>query len=358
MAKQHYCFLKKFNNYFNRKIIKFESLTDYQNNSDDSYIPVDANGVMTPFDFNPNDNVTTEIIANDVPFEPDYFLLLDADENIVQRWFCIEQKRNRQGQWLYQLKRDVVSDNLDSLLTAPIFVEKGMLKEDDPFVVNNEGMSLNQIKRNELIIFDKSQTAWIVGYLAKNSGGADINIQVDSENINIDYVTLADIASAMGTTEGILNNFINTDGGTSQKGYFTSSVSMRVFCAYGEAYTPYSYNFDADFSSGNGSEGIDYQNARPYLFISTLGNNPQKMIEPFRQAVIIKQALWRSQVASMLNKSYYLTQSQLNKLWEFNGSYLKYNGKYYQISINELGSHTTSVNRVKKDGTYNLLSWL
>ena len=361
MAKQYYCFLEKFNNYFNRKIIKFDSLSNYQTHSNRSFIPSDSEGGMTPFDFNPNDNVTTEIIVNDVPFDPDYFLLLDEDQEIIQRWFVLEQKRNRQGQWLYQLKRDVISDNLDSLLEAPIFVQKGMLKEDDPFIVNDEGMSLNQIKQSEQLIGDKSNTAWIVGYMAKNAGGADINVQVNSEDIKGDFLTLGDIASAMGTTEGVLNGFVNTDGGNTNRGYFTTSISMRVFAVYvntdygGSPYDPYNYTFSPDFSSGTGSMGTSYMSAKPYLFISTLGNNATKMTEPFRQAVINKQALWRSQIASMLGKSYYLTQSQLDILWGFNGRYLKYNGKYYQISISELGSHATTVNRIRKDGTYSAI---
>ena len=153
MAKQHYCFLERFNNYFNRKLIKKESLEDYQSASADSFIPVDANGNMTPFDFNPNDNITTEIIANGVPFDPDYFLLLDSDGEIVSRWFVLEQKRNRQGQWLYFLRRDVLADSLDTLINAPLFVEKGMIKDyQSPLLLNNEDVNVNQIKKKEILL--------------------------------------------------------------------------------------------------------------------------------------------------------------------------------------------------------------
>ena len=126
----------------------FTSLADYESASEDFFIPENNDSSMKSFDFNPNDNVTTEIIANDVPFNPDYFLLLDDDANIVQRWFILKQTRNRQGQWVYSLKRDVIADNLDTLKNAPIFVQKGMLAEDDPFIVNDEGMSLNQVKQD------------------------------------------------------------------------------------------------------------------------------------------------------------------------------------------------------------------
>ena len=81
------------------------------------------------------------ILANNVSFTPDYFLLFDSEENIISRWFVIEEKRNREGQWIYSLRRDVIADNLESLLTAPIFVHKGMLKENDTFIGNTRRVS-------------------------------------------------------------------------------------------------------------------------------------------------------------------------------------------------------------------------
>ena len=191
MAKQYYCFLERFNNYFNRKLIRKETLEDYQNASVDSFIPIEANGNMTPFDFNPNDNITTEIIVNDVPFDPDYFLLLDADENIVSRWFVLEQKRNRKGQWLYFLRRDVLADSYEELNTVPIYVERGIIKDfESPLLLNNEDLRVNQIKKKEILLKDKTNCAWLVLYLKKgvlgnatigpdNNGKITINVPAD-----------------------------------------------------------------------------------------------------------------------------------------------------------------------------------
>ena len=168
MAKQHYCFLERFNNYFNRKVIRYESLSDYQDNAQDDFIPVDSEGNMTPFDFNPNDNITTEIIANGVPFDPDYFLLLDDAGEIISRWFVLEQKRNRQGQWLYFLRRDVLADSYNELAEAPLYVEKGIISDiTSPLLTNNEELRVNQIKKEEILLKDKSACAWLVMYLKK-----------------------------------------------------------------------------------------------------------------------------------------------------------------------------------------------
>lgn len=172
MAKQCYCFLERFNNYFNRKLIKYDALEDYQNNSQSSFIPIDDNGRMLPFDFNPNDNITTEIIANDVPFDPDYFLLLDDEENIVSRWFVLEQKRNRKGQWLYFLKRDVLADSYNNLINAPVYVEKGIINDiSSPLLLNNENLIVNQIKKEEILLKDATECPWLILYLKKGALG-------------------------------------------------------------------------------------------------------------------------------------------------------------------------------------------
>ena len=193
MAKQHYCFLERFNNYFNRKLIKYDVLEDYQSNSQSSIIPTDDSGRMLPFDFNPNDNITTEIICNDLPFDPDYFLLLDADENIVSRWFVLEQKRNRKGQWLYFLRRDVLADSYEELNTVPIYVERGIIKDfESPLLLNNEDLRVNQIKKKEILLKDKTNCPWLVLYLKKgvlgnatigpdNNGKITINVPINNE---------------------------------------------------------------------------------------------------------------------------------------------------------------------------------
>ena len=334
--KEHYCFLEKFNNYFNRKIIMFNSLEDYENASKDFFIPVDAEGGMLPFDFNPNDNVMTEIIANGVPFTPDYLLILDSEGNINSRWFVMEEVRNRKGQWTYTLKRDVIADHIDSLYDAPIFVEKGMLQEDDPFIVNSEGMSFNQIKKDETRLLDKSKSSWIVGYMAKNIGGSDVNVQVANESIKIDYVTLGQIASDIGTTEGVLDSLLNFGDEVSNKAYFSTSFSMKVAVVYAgdgvDAYTDYQYSFNEDFTNGTGAITAS-GTARPYLFGSTLGTNQNLFTDLFKQAVINNKSLLLSQLQNILGTSYLLTNSQLEQLKTYNGKYVKYNGEFYKLNI-------------------------
>ena len=143
------CLLKKFNNYFNRIIKGFSTLSDYQSASDDFYLYDQA------INWNPADNVSTELVMNDCPFDADYLLILDHESNIVSRWFIMETVFTRQGQYKHELRRDVIYDHLTNLMNAPVYVEKGWLQDSDPFIFNPEGMSFNQIKTDEKLLKDK-----------------------------------------------------------------------------------------------------------------------------------------------------------------------------------------------------------
>ena len=343
--KYHYCFLEKFNNYFNRKIIMFSSLEDYQNNSKDFFIPfIKGTENYAPMDFNPNDNVMTEIIGNNVPFSPDYILIFDEDNNIVSRWFILEEKRNRQGQWTYTLRRDVISDHIDTLYDAPIFVQKGMLQQDDPFIVNSEGMNFNQVKVNEVKLSDRTDTGWLVGYMARNSSGTDINIQVASEEIVKDYVTLEEIASEIGTTSGILNDLINFEDDTSNKARFTYEVAFRFGIRYVgagiQATQSFYYYFDSTLSNGN-RYNMPTPTSDLFHTLSNLNNVNDTRVK-FIEAVYNNKVSLLSQMPSILGRDYFFNEQQLEMLKGHIGDTIKYNGKFYKLNIRELPSTSSS----------------
>ena len=336
--KLHYCFLERFNNYFNRKIIKYDTLLEYQNNSKDFFIPEDSQGRMLPFDFNPNDNVMTEIIGNDVPFTPDYFLLLDDEQNIVSRWFVLEEKRNRQGQWLYTLRRDVVSDNLETLKDAPIFVEKGMLQEDDPFITNDEGMNLNQVKRSMTPLKDRTNSAWVVGYIAKDAIVSDESVSVITQQKK-NYSTLSDIASVIGTTESVLSGLINSD----VPARFSNAININ----YAVAYDRFGYLVTSTLYSNN-LEGITIRSASDNITDRLYNSLPtttqpavEVLIRKFADSMLARKASLYSQMPSIMARDYFLTRSQLDQLRMFEGQTILYLGAYYTLHVSVSGNSSS-----------------
>lgn len=159
-------YLKKFNNYYNRRVKYYSDVDEYIASSED-YTFNDR------VDFNPGDDVVTYKTANldAVSFHPDYLLVLDENDahNIISRWFVLEMKRERNGQYTMTFKRDVIADHFEQLKGSPMFVYKGNLKADNALIYNNESVSVNQIKTKEWLLKDFTKTSWIVGYVANDS---------------------------------------------------------------------------------------------------------------------------------------------------------------------------------------------
>lgn len=155
-------FFLQFNNYYNRKVRKFDSLSDYA-----SFVLGPETGVNR--NFNPNDGIDAEATVNWAYKIPDYCIVTNTQGTILSRWFVIEAKRLRNGQYRMALHRDLFVDFYEEIINAPVFVEKATLQADNPLIFNNEQMTYNQIKRSEDLLKDESGIAWIVGYMASNA---------------------------------------------------------------------------------------------------------------------------------------------------------------------------------------------
>lgn len=223
--------LKGFNNYFNRKIKKYDSIEDYASHST-------ASLTVPTFNFNPNDSVRTEVVlgkgevGEDAFFDfektnaADYLVAYttqtlhnpdeeDVDVNTIEsRWFITEVVRTRGGQYHISLKRDSIADNFESLLSCPAFIKKGMISDDNPLIVNDEGVRVNQIKTSETLLKDGSNSAWIVGYLSKDfvdkSDPTDpISVQVPDGDY--ESITIEDLAAELGVSATALEQILVTD---------------------------------------------------------------------------------------------------------------------------------------------------
>lgn len=208
--------LKGFNNYFNRKIKKYSEVNDYVDNSSLSYTFIDIN-------FNPNDGVVTEqVLGSEDQLEedskilnwendgsPDYIVCYESEfihnddepdveiKHIKSRWFVLESVRTRAGQYKLALKRDVIADHLEQILTNPCFVEKGYVQPNNPLIFNQEGVSFNEIKQSpEHKLWDETGIPWLVLYIAKNFPASDTPNVDANGNLPIVGNTVADVSTA------------------------------------------------------------------------------------------------------------------------------------------------------------------
>lgn len=203
--------LKKYNNYFNRKIKLLSTTEDYKNAS---------SGFLTfeGTNWNPNDGIrTTHVLGKGVASDPainecDYLVCYESDgdaESIVSRWFVLEAIRTRGGQYELHLKRDTVADNFNSLISCPAYIKKGVVSDDNPLVLNNEGISVNQKLEDQVPLKDASGSAWLVGYMAKNFG-VDDTVSVQLDDLEQDYTSIEDIAADLGISASDLSAALTT----------------------------------------------------------------------------------------------------------------------------------------------------
>lgn len=183
--------LLQYNNYYNRHAKKEATLAGYQ--SKGTFLATFPN-----IDFNPSDGITTSQIVNFVPAaaEPDYLLVCDDSGNIESRWFILESTRTRGGQYNLGLKRDIVADYYDYVLSSPAFIEKATLPNDgsDPFIHNPEQMTFNQILKSRTPLYDKTGVPWMVIYSAK---GTQIDVEFSDNGVSTDIFKVFNTEAGM-----------------------------------------------------------------------------------------------------------------------------------------------------------------
>jgi len=164
--------LLHYNNYFNRIIKKENTFADYIAADPDYKSTININ-------FEPGDGITTSLILGcgqtDFLFangeEYDYLVAKEETKTeINSRWFIVEQHRTRDGQYELMLKRDVIADNYNEVISSPIFLEKGFINDvNDPLLYNSEAMNVNQIKQLEVPLKDETECGWVVGYIPSDA---------------------------------------------------------------------------------------------------------------------------------------------------------------------------------------------
>lgn len=335
------CFLKKFNNYFNRKVIGFETLAEYQNAAEEFFMPTYT------ISFDPKDNVSTEIIMNECPFDADYVLVLDLEFNILSRWFVMENVFVRAGQKHFMLRRDVIYDNLEELMLSPVYVQKGWLKDSDPFIFNSEGMSFNEIKKDETLLKDDTGGSYIVGYIAKNSTPTEVNIQTEPVKIP-DSIDLETIASDLGLEISKLSALINYNDSSNNPAYFAKQVEIRYGSSSNDP-VPYLWKnrlfFKSDFSSLISREDEMVLSWAKTLYkykTSVLNNNRYEVVHNADNAIVNGIISNKATIVSSMDSIFgrtYLTDEQLSKLQKYLGKIVRYNSKYYKLQLNVSGTN-------------------
>lgn len=319
--------LKGYNNYFNRIIKGYETIAEYLAELGAGNYFLYSKEV----NYNPADNVSTKLVMNDCPFEPDYLIYVDDQSNIISRWFVMETVKTRQGQFEHTLRRDVIYDYHEGLLNSRVFIQKATLQENDPLILNSEGMSFNEVKTEETLLKDKTNCSWVVAYLAKNATPQSVSVQTVAEDIS--YITLGSIASAANMSEAQLANILNFEANT-YPSYFTNRVEVRYGWLDTDLHSDiFKYGRVRHFFTGSFNLiDVSINNVinwtKPLFISQTL---PTREIT---DAILANKTTILANMGTITNREYF-TSEQLSELERFSGETVLYNGAYYTFSIEQ-----------------------
>lgn len=263
-----------YNNYFNRVHRKSfgttEALLDhldslYDEGDDEVYW--DEFDAVNNINFSYNDGINAEIILGREQLTvnsdnssddqdlldwtggafPDYLIVYKrltranntSYNSIASRWFVLNCVETRLGQYKLTLKRDTISDFVDvdaefdengnvinNQSILPAFIKKGYVNDSNPLILNSENVSVNQIKKEEILLQDNSKTPWIVGYMAKDTGvDSTVTVQIPPEDFS-DYTTIEDIASDLGISSTDLMSVLKPQDESSPSYFLDTNVEV------------------------------------------------------------------------------------------------------------------------------------
>lgn len=301
-------YLYNYNNYFNRIIKKEVDLASY---GTPLYQLANTN-------FNYNDGVETSHDINYDKEEGDYVIVtevIDNIETIISRWFVIETKRLRGGQHRLTLRRDLIVDNFDKVVNAPIILQKGMVKKENNLIFNKEGFNFNQIKKDVILLEnDKNFMSWLYLYCAKNAGDIEASVQTSfTPSPDIDIQT--DISNSIYANGEHIAHAQNISFLTYLRFYNDSNPR--------QIYEFYLNNSSIESDTSGSSNYIDL--GSNYYTIASVKENLDTLVRP-------NYNTYRSSYIGQ-EPNTYLTEQQTQQLLNSNGKLLRdVNGNYYRIS--------------------------
>ena len=294
--------------------------------------------------FNPNDGVNTELVINMPDHEtPNYLVVCDENDNIKSKWFIIDSNRIRGGQYKYTLHRDVISDYWNIIKQSPCLIEKCSLNYDDPLIFNNEDMTFNQIKTSETLLKDKSNCAWLVGYLAKEEvyeGSVAYNSANDLDVLPAEsWSQFMNYSSLMENPETLYGDY--------------NSLKYQIYFKPGASYAGH---VDIDWKNANNSQFILDKNDND----SSLIINSNTISRDLLQAAIYNGFNSNMNELNRLASAYTPDRNPENvifNLYELNGRYVQDElGRIYKATIIKMDDLKTIEYDVAAGSLYNLLA--
>ena len=102
-----------------------------------------------------------------------YLVVVNNNGTIHSRWYVMESGYTMKGQYQITLRRDLIADHLDKVVSTKCMINRGWLLTGDKRLYKPEGFQFNQVKTEQILLGNTgsdtiSTPQAVVAYLAKN----------------------------------------------------------------------------------------------------------------------------------------------------------------------------------------------
>lgn len=163
------------------------------------YLAADDNPITYQdlININWGDGVTAYIPCINLPNDDmlglgkNYLVVANDNSTIHSRWYVMESGYTMKGQYQITLRRDLIADHLDKVISTKCMINRGWLLTGDKRLYKPEGFSFNQVKTSQISLgnsgadtIDTPQA--VVAYLAKNRQ-QPIELQLTPSKFPVSY---------------------------------------------------------------------------------------------------------------------------------------------------------------------------
>lgn len=350
----------RFNNYFNRQLIMKYGTTWYRQ----LQIGFTPNVQL----FNYGDGVYTTQIVNTVQWNdvddnaPDYCVVEDDTTLEYSRWFVIEWKYIRAGQYQATLKRDVLADNYDTIMSSPMLISKGYVTPSDSAIFNFEGQSYNKIKTSETLLYDETGCPWLVGYIPRDAfkeKSQEVTTSLISPFYNLNYATLEAFYQDFPYLKGspnrvpvkkLISNIYNIRGTLNQQ-VLTTAYNIAFNKLGYVSYNPQSFGENSLSNYGWTKIDLGYTAIEHTFGTATIYDSMNIGAKVYPSYINVMDNL-----EAAVKTAYSYNPAALNTLINLNGMVVRIgsNGSYKYYTIN-VGSETVQEEVIAPVSVYNIL---
>lgn len=289
--------------------------------------------------WDPTDTVVYGIQFNAA--SPDAFngLLIFSDYvnqcPVKQSWFVLEGDETRKGQFNFSLRRDLVSDDMTAVRTSISNIERCTLTSDNPLIYNHEPFYFNQVKKDEIFLYDRTACPWIVGYLSASKSDGSLpdpigdtfalskNYDISMASINHDEWEYFTLATGNRAVMANVDIYAAQFSGLYQTGF----LYLDIGCAY----------FHQDKYGSNTESNLGYWDAWPDYTFEYSKDNFNKMKDSNRSSWIN----WANLTSLYVNaRTDVLTNTEKLNLESLNGKKILFQDGIYEITFKPYSNAT------------------